>query len=37
LVRQLLDELVILHQQRAERAGGQRVLVVGNGRTGGGG
>ncbi len=30
LVRQLFDQLIVLHQQRAERAGGQRVLVVGN-------
>ncbi len=36
-VRQLLDQLEVLQQQRAARAGGQRVLVVGDGRAGGGG
>ena len=36
-VRQLLDQLVVLHQQRAARAGGQRILVVRHRGTGVGG
>jgi len=30
LMRQLFDELVVLEQDRASRAGGQGVLIVGN-------
>jgi len=34
LVCQLLEQLVILHEERAARTGGHRVLIVGNGRAG---
>ena len=37
LVGELLDQLVVLHQQRPARAGGHRILVVGDGGAGGGG
>ena len=37
LVRELLDELIILHEKRAARTSGDRVLVVGDRRAGGGG
>ena len=37
LVRQLLEQLVVLHQHRAALAGGQRILIVGDRRTGRGG
>ena len=34
LMGQLLEELVVLHQKRAARTCGQRVLIVGNGGSG---
>jgi hypothetical protein len=34
LVGQLLEELVVLHQNRASRSSGQRVLIFGNGGSG---
>ena len=37
LVRELLDELIILHEKRTTRASGDRVLVVRNRRPGSGG
>jgi len=37
LVRQLLDELVVLQQHGTSRPRGERVLVVGNGTAPGGG
>ena len=35
LMRQLFEQLVVLHQHRTARAGGFAVLVVGNRRAGG--
>jgi len=34
LVGQLLEQLVILHEERAARTGRYRVLIIGYGRTG---
>ena len=34
LMGELLEQLVVLHQQRPERAGGHRILVVGDGGAG---
>ena len=36
-VRHLLHQLIVLHQQRAARSRGLRILVVGHGRARGGG
>src|SRR5439155_26228085 len=37
LVRELLDQLIVLHQQRAARTRGERILVVGDRIAGAGG